>query len=42
MEAANILYGVTNAGKGVSKLLSLHIDDVADDMVSLGVVYGIL
>ena len=34
MEAANILYGVTMKEKGVSKLLSLHIDDVADDMVS--------
>ena len=34
MEAANILYGVTMQEKGVSKLLSLHIDDVADDMVS--------
>ncbi len=34
MEAANILYGVTMQEKGVSKLLSLHIDDVAGDMVS--------
>ncbi len=34
IEAANILYGVTMQEKGVSKLLSLHIDDVADDMVS--------
>ncbi len=34
MEAANILYGVTMQEKGVSKLLSLHIDDVAEDMVS--------
>lgn len=33
MEAANILYGVTMQEKGVSKLLSLNIDDVADDMV---------
>lgn len=33
MEAANILYGVTMQEKGVSKLLSLHIDDVAEDMV---------
>lgn len=33
MEAANILYGVTMQEKGVSKLLSLHIDDVAGDMV---------
>lgn len=34
MEAANILYGVTMQEKGVSKLLSLHIDDVEEDMVS--------
>ena len=34
MEAANILYGVTMQEKGVSKLLSLHIDDVAEDTVS--------
>ncbi|MGN0108356.1 MAG: AAA family ATPase, partial [Hominilimicola sp.] len=34
MEAANILYGVTMQEKGVSKLLSLHIDDVAEDMIS--------
>ncbi len=33
MEAANILYGVTMQEKGVSKLLSLHIDDVDDEMV---------
>lgn len=32
MEAANILYGVTMQEKGVSKLLSLHIDDVDEDM----------
>ena len=32
MEAANILYGVTMQEKGVSKLLSLHIDDIAEDM----------
>lgn len=32
MEAANILYGVTMQEKGVTKLLSLHIDDVSDDM----------
>lgn len=34
MEAANILYGVTMQEKGVSKLLSLHIDDVDEDMIS--------
>ncbi|MBQ3462684.1 MAG: chromosome segregation protein SMC, partial [Clostridia bacterium] len=34
MEAANILYGVTMQEKGVSKLLSLHIDDVSDDMAN--------
>ncbi len=33
MEAANILYGVTMQEKGVSKLLSLHIDDVEDEMI---------
>ena len=33
MEASNIMYGVTMQEKGVSKLLSLHIDDVTDDMV---------
>jgi len=33
MEAANILYGVTMQEKGVSKLLSLHIDEVIDDLV---------
>lgn len=32
MEAANVLYGVTMQEKGVSKLLSLQIDDVAEDM----------
>jgi len=34
MEAANILYGVTMQEKGVSKLLSLLIDDVDDNMVN--------
>jgi chromosome segregation ATPase len=34
MEAANILYGVTMQEKGVTKLLSLHIDDVDEDMVN--------
>lgn len=33
MEAANILYGVTMQEKGVSKLLSLHIDDVDEELV---------
>jgi chromosome segregation protein len=33
MEAATILYGVTMQEKGVSKLLSLHIDDVDDDLI---------
>lgn len=33
MEAANILYGVTMQEKGVSKLLSLHIDDVDPQLV---------
>lgn len=33
MEAANVLYGVTMQEKGVSKLLSLQIDEVADDMI---------
>lgn len=32
MESANILYGVTMQEKGVSKLLSLHMDDVDDSM----------
>ena len=30
MEAANILYGVTMQEKGISKLLSLNIDEVAE------------
>ena len=34
MEAANILYGVTMQEKGVSKLLSLLIDDVDENMVN--------
>ena len=34
MEAANILYGVTMQEKGVTKLLSLNIDDVSEDMAS--------
>lgn len=34
MEAANILYGVTMQERGVSKLLSLHIDDVSEEMAS--------
>ena len=33
MEAANILYGVTMQEKGVSKLLSLLIDDVDEKLV---------
>lgn len=33
MEASNIMYGVTMQEKGVSKLLSLHIDDVTDEMI---------
>ncbi|MBP3362094.1 MAG: chromosome segregation protein SMC [Clostridia bacterium] len=32
MEAANIMYGVTMQEKGVSKLLSLHMDDVDETM----------
>ncbi len=34
MEAANILYGVTMQEKGVTKLLSLNIDDVDDEMAN--------
>ena len=33
MEAASILYGVTMQESGVSKLLSLKIDEVADELV---------
>lgn len=33
MEAASVLYGVTMQESGVSKLLSLHIDDVSDDLI---------
>ena len=33
MEAANVLYGVTMQEKGVSKLLSLQIDDVEEDLI---------
>lgn len=34
MEAASILYGVTMQESGISKLLSLKIDDVAQELVS--------
>lgn len=33
MEASNIMYGVTMQEKGISKLLSLQIDDVNDEML---------
>ena len=33
MEAANILYGVTMQEKGVSKLLSLQIDDIEENLI---------
>lgn len=33
MESSNIMYGVTMQEKGVSKLLSLNIDDVEDEML---------
>ena len=33
MEASNIMYGVTMQEKGVSKLLSLKIDEVEDEML---------
>lgn len=34
MEAANVLYGATMQEKGVTKMLSLAIDDVSDDMLA--------
>ena len=34
MEAASVLYGVTMQESGVTKLLSLNIDDVSDEMVN--------
>ena len=34
MEAASILYGVTMQELGISKLLSLKIDDVSDELIS--------
>ena len=34
MEAASILYGVTMQESGVSKLLSLKIDDVSDELAN--------
>ncbi len=36
MEASNIMYGVTMQEKGVSKLLSLQIDDVTEDLMGQG------
>ena len=33
MEAASILYGVTMQESGISKLLSLKIDDVAEELI---------
>lgn len=36
MEASNIMYGVTMQEKGVSKLLSLNIDEVTEEIVGLG------
>ena len=33
MEAASVLYGVTMQESGISKLLSLKIDEVSDEMV---------
>ena len=33
MEAASILYGVTMQESGISKLLSLKIDDVSEELI---------